>query len=135
MSPQPTWERILNYETRWMTRRELVDATYDAADRLNTLKQRHGRITRREAKAVATRIAAARRLRARQQQAADAGEPLSAELAGDINRFSVSTVCDKRELFWSRHLVNFRLAGLARLGWGLLGAALQTNRAGLRHSR
>lgn len=74
-------------------------------------------------------------LRARQQQAADAGEPLSAELAGDINRFSVSTVCDQRELFWSRHLVNFRLAALARLGWGLLGAALQTNRSGLQLRR
>jgi Fe-S oxidoreductase len=127
---QPTWERILNYETRWMTRRQLVDATYDAAERLNALKHRYRRITRREANAVAARIAAARRLRARQQQAADAGEPLSAELAGEINRFSVSTVCDKRELFWSRHLVNFRLAGLARLGWGLLRPRPQTATAG-----
>jgi B12-binding domain/radical SAM domain protein len=113
---QPTWERILNYETRWMTRRELVDATYDAAERLNTLKDRYRRIPRREARAVAARIAAARELRARMERAAAAGEPVSAELEGDINRFSVSTVCDKRELFWSRHLFNFRLCGLARLG-------------------
>ena len=28
---------------------------------------------------------------------------------------SMSTVCDKRELFWARHVINFRLGGLARL--------------------
>jgi hypothetical protein len=43
---QPTWEHILNYETKWMTRRELVDATYDAAERLNELKVLHGRLSK-----------------------------------------------------------------------------------------
>ncbi|HEX5650233.1 MAG TPA: TIGR04190 family B12-binding domain/radical SAM domain protein [Steroidobacteraceae bacterium] len=112
---QPTWERILNYETRWMTRRELVDATYDAAERLNALKARHGRIPRREARAVDRRIAAARALRARLDRALDDGTPVPRELQGEINRFSLSTVCDKRELFWPRHLFNFRPGGLARL--------------------
>ena len=50
---QPTWERILNYETKWMTRRELVDATYDAAERLNELKIRHGRLSKRRGRGVA----------------------------------------------------------------------------------
>jgi B12-binding domain/radical SAM domain protein len=44
---QPSWEHILNYETKWMSRRELVDATYDAAERLNELKVRYGRLSRR----------------------------------------------------------------------------------------
>ena len=48
---QPTWEHILNYETKWMTRRELVDATYDAAERLNELKVQHGRISKRRGRA------------------------------------------------------------------------------------
>ena len=39
----------------------------------------------------------------------------SAGLAGEINRYSMSTVCDKRELFWPRHFVNFKLSELARL--------------------
>jgi B12-binding domain/radical SAM domain protein len=117
---QPTWERILNYETRWMTRRDLVDSTYDAAERLNTLKDRYHRIPRREARAVAARIAAARDLRARLDRAIEAGEALPAALEGDICRYSVSTVCDKRELFWPRHLFNFRIAGMARLGIGSL---------------
>lgn len=113
---QPTWEHMLNYETRWMTRRELVDATYDAAERLNEIKRRHGRIPAREARSVAARIAAARALRARVD--ANDGVPgatLPEELAGDIRRFSESTVCDKGELFWHRHIVNFRIGELARL--------------------
>jgi len=55
---QPTWEYILNYETRWMSRRELVDATYDAAERLNELKVQHGRLSKRRGRGVAQGIAA-----------------------------------------------------------------------------
>jgi hypothetical protein len=29
-------------------------------------------------------------------------------LLGEIHAFSVSTVCDKRELFWRSHPVNFK---------------------------
>ena len=41
---QNDWESILNYDTEWMTRKQIVDATYVAAERLNELKARHGRI-------------------------------------------------------------------------------------------
>ena len=114
---QPTWERILNYETRWMTRRELVDATYDAAERLNELKVRYGRISPRRGRQVAASIAAARALRARLDaglaEGGDAG--VDAELRGEISRFSISTVCDKRELFWRRRLSSFRIAEVLRI--------------------
>lgn len=40
---QNDWEAMLNYETEWMTRAEIVGATYDAAQRLNGLKLRYGR--------------------------------------------------------------------------------------------
>jgi B12-binding domain/radical SAM domain protein len=114
---QPTWERMLNYETKWMTRRELVDATYDAAERLNDLKRRYRRISTRSARAVARRIGQARALRARlDAESGPAGtSAASRELTGEIARFSMSTVCDKGELFWPRHIVNFRIAEMARL--------------------
>ena len=38
-------------------------------------------------------------------------------LEGEINAFSVSTVCDKRELFWSSHAINFKW-------WRILGMVL-----------
>jgi B12-binding domain/radical SAM domain protein len=114
---QPTWEHILNYETRWMTRRELVDATYDAAERLNQLKVEHGRLSQRRGRGVAEGIAAARALRSRlDEEIARGGEGAAAgALKGEITRFSISTVCDKRELFWPRRVINFKMTEIVRI--------------------
>ena len=35
----PSWKYTLSYETRWMTREEIVDSTYQAGLRLNRLKE------------------------------------------------------------------------------------------------
>ncbi|HUA84786.1 MAG TPA: TIGR04190 family B12-binding domain/radical SAM domain protein [Bryobacteraceae bacterium] len=107
---EPSWEKILSYETEWMTRAELVDATYDAGERLNQLKLKYGRIRPRRAHAVAERIRAARDLRRRIAEGSEI-----ADLEGEIEQFSESTVCDKRELFWARHLINFRIAEILRI--------------------
>jgi hypothetical protein len=104
---EPSWERILSYETNWMTRAELVDATYDAAESLNHAKLKYGRISNRRGQTVARRIRDARELRARLAAGQDARG-----LEGEISRFSESTVCDKRELFWARHLINFKIGGV-----------------------
>jgi len=114
---QPTWEHILNYETRWMTRRELVDATYDAAERLNALKVQHGRLSKRRGRGVANGIAAARALRSRLDTGIARGDKGAADVAlkGEISRFSISTVCDKRELFWPRRVFNFRMSEIVRI--------------------
>lgn len=108
---QPTWERILNYETQWMTRRELVDATYAAARRLNELKMRYGRIPARRGRRVAASIDAASDLRARLESMLERGEDPACDpqLKGEISRYSISTVCDKRELFWRAGLSKFRI--------------------------
>jgi len=112
---QPTWEYILNYETKWMTRRELVDATYDAAERLNELKVEHGRLSKRRGRGVARGIAAARALRLRLDAGIAQGDKGAAAqaLKGEITNFSISTVCDKRELFWPRRVFNFRISEIA----------------------
>lgn len=114
---QPTWEEILNYETEWMTRAQLVAATYAAAERLNGLKLRYGRISKRQGETVARHIREARELKVRLASAN--GTPNSGEswedLEGEISRFSISTVCNKEELFWRRHVFNFRLTEIARI--------------------
>jgi B12-binding domain/radical SAM domain protein len=107
---EPSWERILSYETEWMTRAQMVDATYDSAERLNDLKLKYGRISPRRAHAVASRIRSARELRRR---LADGSQ--IAELEGEFAQFSESTVCDKRELFWARHLINFKIGEILRI--------------------
>ena len=113
---QPSWESILNYETNSMTRRELVDATYDAAERLNQLKLNYGRIDLRRGARVAARIREARSLRNR-LAAQQPGTAAPLGLLGEVARFSQSTVCDKRELFWPRRLINFRIGEILRIGW------------------
>jgi hypothetical protein len=39
----------------------------------------------------------------------------NAELFGEISRFSISTVCDKRELFWPKRFFNFRVKEITRI--------------------
>ncbi len=126
---QPSWEHILNYETRWMTRAQLVDATYDAAERLNEAKRRYGYLSDARADAVADGIHGARALRARlaaeigDAGAAPADAAASAPLRGDIARFNHSTVSDKAELFWPTRLASFKPGGMARAAWRALHAA------------
>jgi hypothetical protein len=43
------------------------------------------------------------------------GGAAAAALKGEISRFSISTVCDKRELFWPRRVFNFRIAEITRI--------------------
>jgi hypothetical protein len=108
---QNDWESILNYETQWMTRAEIVDATYDAAERLNELKFRHGRIDAKTAGGVRGRIARARAIRARLAHGS-----LDAALSSEIREASEGSVNDKAELFApSAFLRNFRIGGILRL--------------------
>lgn len=115
---QPSWERTLNYETKWMSRDDLVDVTYAAAEALNALKLKYARIDPARGQDVATRIAQARGLKDRLRRCASNLEELGPEerqlLLGEIDAFSVSTVCDKKELFWRRHPVNFNRLGILR---------------------
>ena len=48
-------------------------------------------------------------------------DPLALEaLKGDIYAYSVSTVCDKQELFWKRNVVNFRIGRIIRVVFSVL---------------
>ncbi|PLX72360.1 MAG: TIGR04190 family B12-binding domain/radical SAM domain protein [Desulfuromonas sp.] len=107
---QPSWKQILNYETAWMNRDDLVAATYEAAETLNNLKLEYGRISRIRGEQVAGRIARAKALEARLSSHDHTTLDLESfkALEGEINEFSVSTVCDKQELYWRRHLLNFK---------------------------
>lgn len=116
------WEDMLSYETAWMTRRQLVDATYDAAERLNAAKVRFGRVDPASGARVAGRIAAARALRRRLREpgrggpAAPAEGSADARLRAEIMAFSAAMLHDKRELFPpTAFLRQFRLGGIARL--------------------
>ncbi|MBE0636458.1 hypothetical protein IH601_10725 [Candidatus Bipolaricaulota bacterium] len=52
----PSWKYVLNYETEWMTRDEIVDSTYDAALALNRLKAKYNLVQPRVSDQIERRI-------------------------------------------------------------------------------
>ena len=60
----PTWKHVLNYETKWMTRDEMVHATYDAAVAMAHLRARQGLISPDDARELENGVERARRLMA-----------------------------------------------------------------------
>jgi B12-binding domain/radical SAM domain protein len=58
----PSWRYTLNYETKWMTRQQIMDTTYEAVLRLNRLKAKYGFISLEAAAKQEWRIRAALKL-------------------------------------------------------------------------
>jgi B12-binding domain/radical SAM domain protein len=110
----PGWKYVLNYETEWMNRDEIVASTYEAGLRLNSIKARYGLIDRRQAEAVEKRIRKAINLVRQLDDIVPPPSPphnvggvrgderrrrkLLAALKPQVDAASLSTVCDKREL-------------------------------------
>ncbi len=99
----PSWKYVLNYETRWMTRDQLVEVTYAAGKRLNTLKAEYGLVSAEQAAATDARIERATALIAEIDRLVQTATPEQLRVAlvrlkPEIDQVNMSTVCDKREL-------------------------------------
>jgi len=99
----PSWKYMLNYETEWMTRDEIVMSTYDAALAFNQLKLEHGLIAPRVAAGVEARARGAMELmkaidRIVIKYGLDGEEIMSLKQAAD--KLSSSSICQKKELHW-----------------------------------
>lgn len=113
----PTWLQTLNYETRWMTREEIVAVTYEAGRRLNRLKEEHGLVAPQVAREVAARIDQAEAMLQRVTALWQAGETEAIRaLKEEIDRLSISTVCEKTELDLPGRRLNWPGAAWAYLG-------------------
>jgi B12-binding domain/radical SAM domain protein len=100
---QPSWKYVLNYETEWMDRDQIVDSTYEAGLRLNRLKARYGLVEETQAERTEARILKARRLIAQIDDIMsiqDEGrrEKLLRAIKPQVDDANLSTVCDKTEL-------------------------------------
>ncbi|MGC8779921.1 MAG: TIGR04190 family B12-binding domain/radical SAM domain protein [Anaerolineae bacterium] len=98
-----SWKYVLNYETRWMSRDQLVDVTYEAGRRLNRLKAEYGLVESQQAAATEARIARAVALSAEIDRLVATATPEQLHwelirLKDEIDQVNMSTVCDKREL-------------------------------------
>lgn len=100
---RPSWKYMLNYETEWMSRDEIVMSTYDAAILFNQLKSEYGLIPRDVAESVEARAKGAIGLmkaidRIVEEHGFDSAMIMC--LKKDADRLSSSSICQKKELNW-----------------------------------
>lgn len=99
----PSWKYVLNYQTIWMTRTDIVNATYEAGRRLNQIKGEFGVISHEIMIATDERIERAKRLITEidriimTSNIKERRRELN-ELKHQVDNANLSTVCDKREL-------------------------------------
>jgi len=94
----PSWKFALNYETKWMTRDQIVKATYDGALALLKIKERYDAIGEQNAARVRDHLERAIRLSEKIIDPDNIDDALRDEI------FSLNTldsVCGKHELDWS----------------------------------
>jgi B12-binding domain/radical SAM domain protein len=109
----PSWKYILNYETEWMSRDEIVASTYEAGRRLNRLKAEFGLIDRKTAESVDQRIEGVVQMMKEIDRIIALPDEKARELALDPNlngrlslyAYSMSTVCEKKELEWPTRFI------------------------------
>lgn len=109
----PSWKYILNYETEWMSRDEIVSSTYEAGKRLNRLKAEFGLIDQETANSVEERIDKALKLLDEIDRIMAKSDEKMKEKALrmiksgmlSLETYSMSTVCEKRELQWPTRFI------------------------------
>ena len=106
----PSWQYILNYETQWMTRSEIVYSTYEAGLRMNRLKKEYGLIDARIAdetdKRIQEAVAMMRKIDALvAEDRENKGTGTLYELKDKMASLNISTVCFKKELEWPTHFL------------------------------
>jgi B12-binding domain/radical SAM domain protein len=96
---QPSWKYSLNYETEWMSREQLVETTYTAMLRLNTIKAEYGVISPELAGAENQRLEAARRMtRTIDEIVAKGNHEAFGNLKDEIDRINLSAHTHWEEL-------------------------------------
>jgi len=109
----PSWKYILNYETEWMSRDEIVYSTYEAGKRLNRLKAEFGLIDPKTAESVEVRLEGAVRMMKEIDRIMTIPNGVEREAALEslsggrlaLQRYSMSTICEKKELEWPTRFI------------------------------
>jgi B12-binding domain/radical SAM domain protein len=99
----PSWKYMLNYETDWMSKDEIVMSTYEAGVAFNQLKLDYGLISHKVASAVEERARGAIHLmRQIDRIVADYGLDSDKVMAfkQDADMLSSSSICQKKEMNW-----------------------------------
>ena len=109
----PSWKYILNYETEWMNRDEIVYSTYEAGKRLNRLKAEFGLIDPKTAESVELRLEGAVGMMKEIDRIMTLPNAIEREAALEslsggrlaLRHYSMSTICEKKELEWPTRFI------------------------------
>ncbi len=115
---QPSWKYIMNYESSYLNPDDLVDSTYEAALGLNNLKAKYHAVNEVSAKQVEIRVKKAQEIMRKIDEIVEKYKPEErvkqfSFLKKDMEKYSMSTVCEKRELQWKHPLQRFKILKIA----------------------
>lgn len=113
METARTWQEMLNYETVWMSRERIVQATYSAVSELVGLKAEHGLMSRTEAEKVRDRLAEARSL----LKSAAVGNGDGEDWARRVARLNQARPPEKWELQWRTGMLKLNLPRMLSCLW------------------
>lgn len=119
----PSWKYILNYETEWMSRDQLVTSTYQAALALNRLKMEHGLLRQKEGYIIEMRIREEISLMRQVDEIllirnGRIREERMDRLRVRFSSLHNSSICEKKELRWPVQSIRFNLPAII---WAALG--------------
>ncbi|MGD0283594.1 MAG: TIGR04190 family B12-binding domain/radical SAM domain protein [Dissulfurispiraceae bacterium] len=93
----PSWKYMLNYETAWMKREDIVRATYDAALLLLDIKEKYGVLGKIKAEMIRNHIKRAKVLIEQIDGSSQMDDATKAEI---FHLNNLDSLCDKHELDW-----------------------------------
>ncbi|MFQ6065802.1 MAG: TIGR04190 family B12-binding domain/radical SAM domain protein [bacterium] len=125
----PSWKYMLNYETKWMSRDELITCTYESALQLNSLRVEHGLLKQKEGQIIEARIKEAMSLMQqidnilaiKNQQIM---KKKMEEVRSRLSYLNNWTICKKEELRWPVKSIRFNFP---RFIWGVLTRGKSSN--------
>ncbi|MCJ7508393.1 MAG: TIGR04190 family B12-binding domain/radical SAM domain protein [candidate division Zixibacteria bacterium] len=102
---KPSWKYMLSYETKWMSRDEIIHSSYEAASKLNEVKYKHGLLSPKRFTEIDCRIRQAVRVMQKideimENEELDIRERKLENLKEEMDDLRNSTICDKKQLEW-----------------------------------
>lgn len=120
----PHWRDVLGYETRWMSRQDIVDVTYEALLALNEIKAKNGLVSPRQAAMNERRLRDTMSLLKMVDDILTLDDPKLqlnelAKLHGECKKLERRLYLPKEELAWPLTGRRFRKLNVVRLllGW------------------
>lgn len=104
---RPSWKYWMNYESQYISRDDLVEATYLCGLMINEIKRKHGVLDEQTANRVRHNIKNAMTIIEEidkiyhSSSSKEEVEKKLSKFSEDMVRYSLSTVCEKRELEWN----------------------------------